>query len=1282
MATVAAIPPQQSAAISGGGGDAAKASVSSSSAQLPLFDAILDLPHPGATSNAATLPRRYIPPPAQSLNDDDKAIVKELLSDAYLQRISGFCFPNYNPATASDNSNSDCGNGNNKVTKYDIYTSQFTSKSFMLELQMQGGVRVVGYVLLYHPSHPDVKGRTDVGRRSTRALVVLVRRTSSELSNSVHENNHAMLYENILSTLESEVCWQTSISSKEDAFESTTVQWRTLGGQLTQASLSLPSNGMLSLSGLEFSSRLFNSYDKHAFGYFGASQFTTDMAILPLLRRVGASIVLRLLAAILCERRIILTSTSPRRLTHTIAQAIPALLRCGMLHWHHVRVPLMPPVMMGHLAAPCPYICGVLSQYMTIIKGIDHLGQVLLVDLDSCELHVYGTAQNQAHVAFPDLLRPIAAVDQRYSQQTSMSSTGASSHGSVEGTARAQTAMVGAPSAIYDSIQQQQHATLTEVLASELTELLRYDKTNWAMTVGASGRAADAVVESFSNVTAKAGKGLKRFLAKKASSALGNSSGSSSYAGNARGGNMGGTSSRNMSPQQQRQTSLSGDEMGVDGFLDEDEENIEEQRRVQEVLDRFWQEEFAYNLRAEEDVRIAMTAFFCCLLGEYSTYISRDANNPGGLTFDIAKFLEQRRLRGDYEGTPMHAVLQQFVQTQMLSYFVHERIDSITAQMQAGATANASQNKCMMEATIDQLRQSKLDYSLPTVRRVVRQISNVRQAKTLQNVQLARERALALTSKNGYEMNRNARADLIQLTEACRIVPMVRAATLSVLWYRIADSKGMQSKHALLSLIVLKNLLLNGPLVCIAEISQYAHVIRVLRVYQSLISAVNARDIRIKAREVYELLVDRSKLFIQRRAQAILRRETFLAQQDASNKGAPPKAMASKKPLRREGRLVGRTGIEWKRMKFAQVHALVKPEGAENVAVAIASDLLDFDGPPPTVPAPAQPNSTPAQINSNNYQAELNDIFSFSGPSPATALGSSCDGDFGPPLAGPTSAANPITQNNETVFDMQGMYIAAATTSDSNAGQTFPGAHSSASDLKSLGSTGTGNGSTSRPGSISNTQSVASNWQATSSSVPVAPHSGGVFHIEPNAPTQSSTNQQIPFPAPMQAPVPRKAPNSVPVFGINQPQPHVQQQPQLRGGQQPPAQWHQRAQTHVQVQQQQPPSAPWQQQRRPPQGQIQPQQQFSSHQKYTGHGQVTQQQGPQPQWQQQQHYHRQEMQLLHPQHHQAGQTQCPPNQMQDGQMPMQYASNAGGAQQQLQEQPVKPKQAMQFDPFA
>ena len=606
-------------------------------------------------------------------------------------------------------------------------------------------------------------------------------------------------------------------------------------------------------------------------------------------------------------------------------------------------VPIVPYNLIHHLAAPIPYICGVLSRYTQHVLAVPGgIGIVLMVDLDKNQMQVFGTSStatgtgtgtDTADTQFPDLLRPIL-VDDRYVQQatavvipapaisgggstsTNLSSTGGGGGATLGGVQGQHTQYQpeingygggggggssssgygygygGSTTATSSNVPQ---VTLSECLASDMMNTLKQDQSLWAFTTGASGKAADAVVESLGKTVG----GIKNFFGKTKKS-LNRSSSSV----------MANSTSTLQQPDYSEE-------------MEDDIATSEEQRRVQETLDGFWDGEFAYNARAEEELRVAITSFFVCLLGDYSTYLSKDPKqtNVNVPVLDRVKFMEQRKLRGDYEGTPMYVVLTHFVQSQMLEQFAHERIAYIMSQdqQQQGNVADTA-GRSMFELAVEHIRRSKLEYSLGTVKQVIRQISSSSpHSKTINNAQLARERTLVLTSKNGYnESSRsNPATDLAQLTEACRAIPEVRLATMSVVWTRIKDSKGLQSKHAFLALLVLRNLILHGPITSVTDAAEYLHVIRVLKVYQSRLSPANAKDIRTRAAEVYELLVDRSKLFAQRRYCANRRRELS--------------GKARKVQLRREPRF--ERGA-WVRAKFLQIHEVLKPGGA---AATVAS---------------------------------------------------------------------------------------------------------------------------------------------------------------------------------------------------------------------------------------------------------------------------------------------------------------------------------------------------------
>merc|ERR1712151_18228 len=78
-------------------------------------------------------------------------------------------------------------------------------------------------------------------------------------------------------------------------------------------------------------------------------------------------------------------------------------------------------------------------------------------------------------------------------------------------------------------------------------------------------------------------------------------------------------------------------------------------------------------------------------------------------------------------------------------------------------------------------------------------------------------------------------------------------------------------KHPLISLHLLRNLLLHGPLTAITEVTDGINHIRALKKYTSNRSPDNGKSVRVTATEVYKLIIDRVSLFNQRKQLACKR---------------------------------------------------------------------------------------------------------------------------------------------------------------------------------------------------------------------------------------------------------------------------------------------------------------------------------------------------------------------------------------------------------------------------
>jgi hypothetical protein len=163
-----------------------------------------------------------------------------------------------------------------------------------------------------------------------------------------------------------------------------------------------------------------------------------------------------------------------------------------------------------------------------------------------------------------------------------------------------------------------------------------------------------------------------------------------------------------------------------------------------------------------------------------------------------------------------------------------------------------------------------VDFGLLNVRRVTRQVAQANPARMTAMLQTnARRTAMALTSNKSFEGD-TSRA-IAQLVEQCRESTSILFDVMSVVWLRIRDSKGMQWKHAFQALQILRNLLYHGPLAAIAEATDGLEKIRALKFYDHMRVQVT-QEVRTAAGHVFELLVDRARLFNIRRACAERRR--------------------------------------------------------------------------------------------------------------------------------------------------------------------------------------------------------------------------------------------------------------------------------------------------------------------------------------------------------------------------------------------------------------------------
>jgi len=127
-----------------------------------------------------------------------------------------------------------------------------------------------------------------------------------------------------------------------------------------------------------------------------------NCSIMPILRCLGVANGLRLVSALLSERRIVLVSVSPTRLDRSVRAAMTILAQ-GMLKWQHMCIPVLPADLWSCLASPAPYIIGVIAPMAYRLELTDDLGDVFVVNLD--ENTVNGIGNENLPNLVPDMCK-------------------------------------------------------------------------------------------------------------------------------------------------------------------------------------------------------------------------------------------------------------------------------------------------------------------------------------------------------------------------------------------------------------------------------------------------------------------------------------------------------------------------------------------------------------------------------------------------------------------------------------------------------------------------------------------------------------------------------------------------------------------------------------------------------------------------------------------------------------------------------------------------------------
>ena len=594
-------------------------------------------------------------------------------------------------------------------------------------------------------------------------------------------------------------------------------------------------NGTLTLSGLEYGQNTKLSLISDSVLRFRlpvnndpASKLFTP--ILPLFRNLGTITSLRLFASLLSERRILFTSTSLQRLSSTVHASI-ALLSIANLSWQHIFIPILPYDLLSYVCAPMPFVIGILSCHL---KYLDYntLGELMIVDCDNAELQLQNVNSIPLEHFSPDLL---AEEENAFIQR-----------------------------------ERETEDTAADILQSEIDSIMKTDKKireggEATGLMGAAGITA-GILNNSANKAKDLSKGFIGFLGKKLKDAGANKNtqniitavSDGLHFGEQDNEDDGGRNVGNFRDSYSASTSSSTPNDGIpSGESNNNNNNDTNPSTLRE------DESVTFdNLPGETAIRTSFLSFYIYFIGDYRTYITRDAS--GAMIGDRTGFISRRRAFGDRGG--MLKCFEAFSKSQMFEQFSDERatkLNSLSNMEREGRSGELTLGGCS-----EILMSQRTPFTCSEIRKVIKMLS----PNPIKNADVNKQLAMSLTSNTAFRGDYEK--TLTQLALVCNDLQTNLRNVMDVCWMRLKDSKGLRWRHAQLSLQIIKQLLLDGPLTVVVEIMDNIDVIRGFLTYTGIMSIggqAPTKIVRTAAKDVFSYLTDIGRLSTERKARVFFR---------------------------------------------------------------------------------------------------------------------------------------------------------------------------------------------------------------------------------------------------------------------------------------------------------------------------------------------------------------------------------------------------------------------------
>jgi hypothetical protein len=346
---------------------------------------------------------------------------------------------------------------------------------------------------------------------------------------------------------------------------------------------------------------------------FGASPDDFDAPIIPLLRSLGAANFVRVLSALMCERKVLFVSEKVDRLSCCV-RATSALLAQGLLTWRYNLVTVLPPHLLACLADSEPYIVGLLDEFLGDIELLQSLSDVLCVHLDKNQFKTFGMKNPSALI--PDVL----------------TKTGKD--------------------------------TVAHILYNDLQQILKSEARIW----GGENRAMSEEKSSSATSTSDTG-GMKRKKAKDKAPQI-----ETDMAGLfnrvMRGDSLSADGDIESLDSSTLLESENGENSLISGFSSRLSEKFNAFDPSPTSMDTF---DVCENERGEEGLRAALAFFFLVTHGDLGTIISEGKDS--GFLLDRKKYLLHKKKQGNRENSPLFGLYKFFSGTAMLEHHLSQRIE-------------------------------------------------------------------------------------------------------------------------------------------------------------------------------------------------------------------------------------------------------------------------------------------------------------------------------------------------------------------------------------------------------------------------------------------------------------------------------------------------------------------------------------------------------------------------------------------------------------------------------